>query len=152
LAPCVGRQKEITKVIQILGRKTKNNPVLVGEAGVGKTAIAEGIAQRIADGTVPKRMKNKRIMALDLTAMVAGTKYRGEFEERMVLLIKEVKENKNIILFIDELHTLVGAGAGAGSLDASNALKPALARGEISTIGATTLGEYRKHIEIQDAA
>jgi ATP-dependent Clp protease ATP-binding subunit ClpC len=152
LPPVVGRQREIAKAIQILGRKTKNNPVLIGEAGVGKTAIVEGIAQRIVDGTVPKRIKGKRLLMLDMTTIVAGSRFRGDFEERMVALIKEVKAAKNIILFIDELHTMVGAGSGGGNLDASNALKPALARGEISTIGATTIGEYRKHIDNQDAA
>jgi len=151
LDPIIGRAKETERVIQILSRRTKNNPCLVGDPGVGKTAIAEGLAQRIVSGDVPEPVKEKRVVSLDLAAMVAGTKYRGEFEERIKRVIEEVTENKSIILFIDELHTLIGAGGAEGSLDAANILKPALARGEIQVIGATTLNEYRKHIE-KDAA
>lgn len=147
LDPVVGRQTEIERVIQILSRRTKNNPVLVGEPGVGKTAIAEGLAQSIVNGDVPETLLNKRVVTLDLAAMVAGTKYRGEFEDRLKKVINEIIENGNIIVFIDELHTLIGAGGAEGAIDASNILKPALARGELQTIGATTLGEYRKHIE-----
>ncbi|MCR5763510.1 MAG: ATP-dependent Clp protease ATP-binding subunit [Treponema sp.] len=149
--PVVGRQKEIMRLIQVLSRRTKNNPVLVGEPGVGKTAIVEGLAQYIARGDVPKDLLKKRILSLDLAAMIAGTKYRGEFEERMKRLMKEVKESKNLILFIDELHTLIGAGGPEGSMDASNMLKPALSRGEIQVIGATTTKEYRKYIEKDSA-
>jgi len=149
--PIVGRTKETERVIQILSRRTKNNPCLVGDPGVGKTAIAEGLAQRIVSGDVPEPVKDRRVVALDLAAMVAGTKYRGEFEERIKRVIDEVKANTNVILFIDELHTLIGAGGAEGSLDAANILKPALARGEMQVIGATTLNEYRKHIE-KDAA
>jgi len=149
--PIIGRTKETERVIQILSRRTKNNPCLVGDPGVGKTAIAEGLAQRIVSGDVPEPIKDKRVVALDLAAMVAGTKYRGEFEERIKQVINEVKADKNIILFIDELHTLIGAGGAEGSLDAANILKPALARGEMQVIGATTMNEYRKHIE-KDAA
>ncbi len=152
LTPVIGRKVEIQRSIQILCRKTKNNPVLIGEAGVGKTAVAEAIAQRIADGKVPKRLKGKRVLALDMSSLVAGSRLRGEFEERLVNIIKEVKLVKNVILFVDEVHTIIGAGSAGGSLDASNVLKPALARGEIATIGATTLAEYRKYIENQDAA
>lgn len=155
LTPLIGRERELMQALQILGRKVKNNPVFVGEAGVGKTALAEGIAQRIVDGTVPKRIRGKRLIMIDLTGLVAGSGVRGSFEERLTAVIKEVKREGNIILFIDELHTLLGAGGmggGGGGLDAANALKPALAKGEISTIGATTLGEYRKHIENKDAA
>lgn len=152
LTPVIGRKVEIQRSIQILCRKTKNNPVLIGEAGVGKTAVAEAIAQRIADGKVPKRLKGKRVLALDMSSLVAGSRLRGEFEERLVNIIKEVKLVKNVILFVDEVHTIIGAGSASGSLDASNVLKPALARGEIATIGATTLAEYRKYIENQDAA
>jgi ATP-dependent Clp protease ATP-binding subunit ClpC len=153
LPPVIGRVSEIEQSVRILGRKSKNNPVLVGEAGVGKTAIAEGIAQRIAAGDVPKRIRDKRLVQIDLNSMVAGSRYRGDFEERVAAVIAEVKKEGNIILFIDELHTLLGAGSvSGGSLDAANALKPALARGELSTIGATTLNEYRKYIENQDAA
>jgi len=152
LDPVIGRDNEIRRVMQVLSRRTKNNPVLIGEPGVGKTAIAEGLARRIVSGDVPDSLKDKRILALDLGAMVAGAKFRGEFEERMKAVIQEiVKSEGKIILFIDELHTLVGAGAAEGATDASNLLKPALARGELHTIGATTLDEYRKHIE-KDAA
>jgi ATP-dependent Clp protease ATP-binding subunit ClpC len=147
LDPVIGREKEIDRVIQILLRRRKNNPVLIGEPGVGKTAIVEGLAQRIVEGKVPEPLRNKRIVALDMAAVVAGTKYRGQFEERLKNIIKELEKNKNIILFIDELHTIVGAGSAEGSIDASNILKPALARGEIQIIGATTVDEYRKHIE-----
>jgi len=143
----IGREKEIERVIQILSRRTKNNPVLIGDPGVGKTAIAEGLAQKIAEGDVPELLKNKRIVALDLPAMVAGTKYRGEFEERLKNVLAEVKKAGDVILFIDELHTVIGAGAAEGAIDASNILKPALARGELQAIGATTLDEYRKHVE-----
>lgn len=143
----VGRKKEISRILQILSRKTKNNPVLIGEPGVGKTAIVEGLAQEIANGRVPLSLADKRVISLDLTSIVAGTRYRGDFEERMKKIIKEIKESKNIILFIDELHTLIGAGGPEGALDASNILKPALSRSEIQIIGATTLKEYRKYIE-----
>ena len=149
--PVVGRHQEIVRLIQILSRRTKNNPVLVGEPGVGKTAIIEGFAQYIARGDVPKDLLKKRVLSLDLAAMVAGTKYRGEFEERMKRLMKEVKESKHLILFIDELHTVIGAGGPEGALDASNMLKPALSRGEIQIIGATTTKEYRKYIEKDSA-
>jgi ATP-dependent Clp protease ATP-binding subunit ClpB len=150
--PVIGRDEEIRRVMQVLSRRTKNNPVLIGEPGVGKTAIAEGIAHRIAQGDVPESLKDKRLLALDLGAMVAGSKYRGEFEERLKAVLQEIQAAKGqIILFIDELHTLVGAGAAEGAMDASNMLKPALARGELRCIGATTLDEYRKHIE-KDAA
>jgi len=150
LGPLVGRQLEIDRVMQILSRRTKNNPALIGEPGVGKTAIVEGLAQRIISGDVPEQLQNKRLIALDIGALVAGTKYRGEFEERLKKIVNEVKETKSI-LFIDELHTLVGAGAAEGAVDAANILKPALSRGELQTIGATTLDEYRKYIE-RDAA
>lgn len=149
--PIVGRDKEIERIVQILSRRTKNNPCLVGDPGVGKTAIVEGLAQKIAEGNVPDTLKNKRIVGLDLSAMVAGSKYRGEFEERMKKAMDEVKAGGNIILFVDEIHTIIGAGAAEGAIDASNILKPALSRGEIQLIGATTLEEYRKHIE-KDAA
>lgn len=151
LDPVIGREKEITRLIQILSRRTKNNPCLVGEPGVGKTAIAEGLAQRIVAELVPDTVKNKRVVVLDLSSMVAGSKYRGEFEERIRNVLNEVKENKGILLFIDELHTIIGAGGAEGALDASNILKPSLSRGEIQLIGATTLEEYRKYIE-KDAA
>jgi len=151
LDPVIGREKEIERVTQILCRRKKNNPVLLGEAGVGKTAIVEGFAQRIASGNIPEILKNKRIIMIDLASLVAGTKYRGEFEQRVKLLLDEIRQNKNIIIFIDELHTLVGAGGAEGAIDASNILKPALSRGEIQCIGATTFDEYRKYIE-KDAA
>src|SRR5688572_2640689 len=151
LDPVIGRQNEIERVIQVLSRRTKNNPVLLGEAGVGKTAIVEGLAQLVVDSNVPELLRDKRIVVLDLAMMVAGTKYRGQFEERIKAVMNEVRRAKNTILFIDELHTLVGAGGAEGAIDASNVLKPALARGEIQCIGATTLDEYRKYIE-KDAA
>lgn len=151
LDPIVGRNKEVRRIIQILSRRTKNNPVLVGEPGVGKTAIAEGLAQKIISGEVPPVLADKRLMTLDMGSLVAGTKYRGEFEERMKKIIDEIYHDGNVILFIDELHTLIGAGGAEGAIDASNILKPALARGELQTIGATTLDEYQKHIE-KDAA
>jgi len=151
LDPVIGRRKEIERVMQILSRRTKNNPVLLGEAGVGKTAIVEGLAQDIINGNVPEVLKDKRLVVLDLALMVAGTKYRGQFEERIKAVMNEVRRAKNIILFIDELHTLVGAGGAEGAIDAANVLKPALSRGEIQCIGATTLDEYRKYIE-KDAA
>lgn len=147
LDPVIGREREITRLIQILSRRTKNNPCLVGEPGVGKTAIAEGLAQRIVADLVPDTVKNKRVVVLDLSAVVAGSKYRGEFEERIRNVLSEVKENRGILLFIDELHTIIGAGGAEGALDASNILKPSLSRGEIQLIGATTLEEYRKYIE-----
>ncbi|HKB15877.1 MAG TPA: Clp protease N-terminal domain-containing protein, partial [Planctomycetota bacterium] len=147
LDPVIGRKNEIERVIQILSRRTKNNPVLLGEAGVGKTAIVEGLAQLIVKAQVPETLRGKRIVVLDLAMMVAGTKYRGQFEERIKAAMTEVRRAKDVILFIDELHTLVGAGGAEGAIDASNVLKPALSRGEIQVIGATTLDEYRKYIE-----
>ena len=151
LDPVIGREKEINRVIQILSRRTKNNPVLLGEAGVGKTAIVEGLAQKIIKGDIPEILKDKRVIILDLALIVAGTKYRGQFEERIKAILDEIKRVENVIIFIDELHTLVGAGGAEGAIDASNILKPALARGEIQCIGATTLDEYRKNVE-KDAA
>ena len=151
LDPVIDREKEIERVIQILSRRTKNNPVLIGEAGVGKTAIAEGIAQKIAKGSFPEPLLNKRLVTVELGGIVAGTKYRGEFEKRMEKILNEIRKSKNIILFIDEVHTLVGAGAAEGAIDASSILKPALARGELQCIGATTLNEYRKYIERDEA-
>ena len=151
LDPVIGRSEEIERIIQILSRRTKNNPVLIGEPGVGKSAVAEGLAQKIAEGNVPELLRGKRIVSLDLAGMLAGAKYRGEFEERMKNVMDELKRDRSIILFIDELHTLIGAGAAEGAIDAANILKPALGRGEIQCIGATTIDEYRKHIE-KDAA
>ena len=151
LDPVVGRKNEVRRMIQIISRRTKNNPVLVGEPGVGKTAVVEGFAQRLVDGTVPDNIKDKRLMMLDTGSLVAGTKYRGEFEERMKKIIEEITQDGQVILFIDEIHTLIGAGSAEGAIDAANILKPALARGEIQVIGATTLDEYQKHIE-KDAA
>ena len=151
LDPVIGRDKEIERVIQILSRRTKNNPVIIGEPGVGKTAIAEGLAQRIVNNEIPEILRNKRVMSLDMGTAVAGTKYRGEFEDRLKKVMEEIRQAGNIILFIDELHTLIGAGGAEGAIDASNIFKPALARGELQCIGATTLDEYRKHIE-KDAA
>ncbi len=149
--PVIGRMKEIERVIQVLSRRTKNNPVLIGEPGVGKTAIAEGLAQKIVEGTAPEIIKDKRVLTLDLPGMIAGAKYRGEFEERLKSVMKELKNAGDIILFIDELHTIVGAGAAEGAIDASNILKPVLARGELQIVGATTIDEYRKHIEKDSA-
>src|SRR5829696_4047054 len=151
LDPVIGRERELERVIQILSRRTKNNPALVGEPGVGKTAIVEGLAQRIASGDAPETLMGKRLLTLDIGSLVAGTKYRGEFEERLKKIIEEVRTSGNCILFIDELHTLVGAGAAEGAVDAANILKPSLARGELQCIGATTLDEFRKYIE-RDAA
>ena len=152
LDPVIGRDEEIRRIVQVLSRRTKNNPVLIGEPGVGKTAIVEGLAQRIVAGDVSETLKNRRLVALDMGALIAGAKYRGEFEDRLKAVIKEVEEaDGEIILFIDELHTVVGAGAAEGAVDASNMLKPALARGMLRCVGATTLNEYRKYIE-KDAA
>src|SRR5271169_823237 len=151
LDPVIGREKEIERVMQVLCRRTKNNPVLVGEPGVGKTAVVEGLAQKIVKGEVPETLKDKQLYTLDLSALVAGSRYRGDFEERLKKVLKEIRTRGDIILFIDELHTLVGAGAAEGAIDAASILKPMLARGELQTIGATTLGEYRKHLE-KDAA
>ncbi|MDD2509557.1 MAG: ATP-dependent Clp protease ATP-binding subunit [Syntrophomonas sp.] len=151
LDPVIGRNNEIERVIQILSRRTKNNPVLIGDPGVGKTAIVEGLAQQIMDNQIPEILSNKRVVALDLSAMVAGTKYRGEFEERLTRIVNEIRSSGDVIVFIDELHTLVGAGAAEGAIDAANILKPSLARGEFQCVGATTLNEYRKHVE-KDAA
>src|SRR3979490_1043050 len=151
LDPVIGRKNEIERVIQILCRRTKNNPVLLGEAGVGKTAIVEGLAQETAAGNVPDLLRDKRVITLDLALMVAGTKYRGQFEERIKAVMDEIRRSKNVILFIDELHTIVGAGSAEGSMDASNIIKPALSRGELQCVGATTFNEYRKYIE-KDAA
>src|SRR6478672_3305755 len=151
LDPVIGRSREIERLIQILSRRTKNNPILIGEPGVGKTAIVEGLAQRIVAGDVPETLQGKRLLTLDVGSLVAGTKYRGEFEERLKKVIEEIKSSGNCVLFVDELHMLVGAGAAEGAVDAANILKPSLARGELQCVGATTLDEYRKHIE-RDAA
>ena len=151
LDPVIGREKEIERVMQVLSRRTKNNPVLIGEPGVGKTAVVEGLAQAIVKGEVPETLKDKQLYTLDLGALVAGSRYRGDFEERLKKVLKEIRTRGDIILFIDELHTLVGAGAAEGAIDAARILKPMLARGELQTIGATTLDEYRKHLE-KDAA
>src|SRR6266576_4374366 len=152
LDPVIGRDDEIRRVIQVLSRRTKNNPVLIGEPGVGKTAIVEGLAQRIESGDVPESLRDRRVIALDIGALLAGSKYRGEFEERLKAVLNEIKEaGGTVVLFIDELHTIVGAGAAEGAVDAANLLKPMLARGELRAVGATTLDEYRKHIE-KDAA
>ncbi|MFP5378022.1 MAG: Clp protease N-terminal domain-containing protein, partial [Acidimicrobiia bacterium] len=147
LDPVIGREREIERVMQVLSRRTKNNPVLIGEPGVGKTAIVEGLAQRIVANDVPETLKGKQLYTLDLGALVAGSRYRGDFEERLKKVLKEIRTRGDIILFIDELHTLVGAGAAEGAIDAASILKPMLARGELQTIGATTLDEYRKHLE-----
>ena len=149
--PVIGRSEEIERVIQVLCRRTKNNPVLLGEAGVGKTAIVEGLAQEVSKGNIPEILREKRVITLDLALMVAGTKYRGQFEERIKAVMDEIRRAKNVILFIDELHTIVGAGSAEGTMDASNIIKPALSRGELQCVGATTLNEYRKYIE-KDAA
>src|SRR5436305_646200 len=152
LDPVIGRDEEIRRTIQVLSRRTKNNPVLIGEPGVGKTAIVEGLARRIVEGDVPEGLRNKRLIALDIGAMVAGAKYRGEFEERLKAVLKEITDSEGeIVTFIDEVHTIGGAGAAEGAMDAGNMIKPLLARGELRLNGATTLDEYRKHIE-QDAA
>ncbi|NDA88565.1 MAG: AAA family ATPase, partial [Actinobacteria bacterium] len=151
LDPVIGREKEIERVMQVLSRRTKNNPVLIGEPGVGKTAVVEGLAQAIVKGDIPETLKDKQLYSLDLGALVAGSRYRGDFEERLKKVLKEIRTRGDIILFIDEIHTLVGAGAAEGAIDAASILKPMLARGELQTIGATTLDEYRKHLE-KDAA
>ena len=151
LDPVIGRVQETERVIEILARRTKNNPCLIGEPGVGKTAVIEGLAQKIVAGNIPEILKNKRVVSLDITSMVAGAKYRGDFEERIKKALKEVKKAGDIILFIDEIHAIVGAGAAEGAIDAANILKPLLARGEIQVVGTTTLKEYRKYIE-KDAA
>ena len=152
LDPIIGRDTEVKRVMQTLTRRTKNNPAIIGEAGVGKTAIAEGLAQRIVSGDVPEALQGRRVLALDLGGLVAGSKFRGEFEERLKSVIDEVKQaGREVILFIDEIHTVVGAGAAEGAMDAGNLLKPALARGELQCIGATTMEEYRKHIEKDSA-
>ena len=151
LDPLIGRKRELERIMQVLSRRTKNNPVLVGEPGVGKTAIVEGLAQMVAGGDVPETIQGKQIYTLDLGALVAGSRYRGDFEERLKKVLKEIKTRGDIVLFIDEIHTLVGAGAAEGAIDAASILKPMLARGELQTIGATTIEEYRKHIE-KDAA
>src|ERR687889_1115361 len=151
LDPVIGREKEIERVMQVLSRRTKNNPVLIGEPGVGKTAVVEGLSQRIVKGEVPETLKDKQLYTLDLGALVAGSRYRGDFEERLKKVLKEIRTRGDIILFIDEIHTLVGAGAAEGAIDAASILKPMLARGELQTVGATTLDEYRKHLE-KDAA
>src|SRR4051812_35986123 len=151
LDPVIGREKEIERVMQVLSRRTKNNPVLIGEAGVGKTAVVEGLAQGIVKGEVPETLKDKQLYTLDLGSLVAGSRYRGDFEERLKKVLKEIRTRGDIILFIDEIHTLVGAGAAEGAIDAASILKPMLARGELQTIGATTLDEYRKYVE-KDAA
>ena len=152
LDPVIGRDEEIRRVLQILSRRTKNNPILVGEPGVGKTAVSEGIAQKIVDGDVPENLKSRKIYSLDLGALIAGAKYQGEFEERLKGVVKEVVDSDGeVILFIDEIHTLVGAGRTSGAMDASNILKPALARGELRTIGSTTLDEYQKYFEADKA-
>src|SRR5262249_38212252 len=150
--PVIGRDEEIRRVIQVLSRRTKNNPVLIGDPGVGKTAIVEGLAQRIVSGDIPESLRDRRVVALDIGALLAGSKYRGGFEERRRAVLKETQAGAGqIVLFMDELHTIVGAGAAEGAVDASNLLKPMLARGELRAVGATTLDEYRKHIE-KDAA
>jgi ATP-dependent Clp protease ATP-binding subunit ClpC len=151
LDPIIGRDREIERVIQILCKRTKNNPALIGEAGVGKTAIVEGLAQAIADGTVPPPLMDKRVISLDMALMLAGTKYRGQFEERLKAGMDDVMRAKNIVLFLDELHTIVGTGSSEGSMDASNILKPGLSRGEVQCISVTTLDKYRKHIERDSA-
>lgn len=151
LDPVIGREQEIQRVIEILSRRSKNNPCLIGEPGVGKTAVVEGLAQRIVAGEVPFTVQNKRLLTMDLSGMVAGSKYRGEFEERLKRVIHEVQEDGNIILFLDEMHTIIGAGGAEGAIDASNILKPSLARGELQLIGATTVAEYHKYVE-KDAA